>query len=780
MTVTPGNGISRRGVIGTAAAVAAVGWSAGSGTGWAAPRAAGGAEGLHERMVRAAAPRWRRMPGDWKDGPFLGNGLLGVQVYRGATANSVKVMVSHSQVQDQRPQWRAPYGFSRLPIGHFDLTLAGEVTGVDWTLDLWDAELRGTVTTTRGSVRFSMLVHNTRAALLISTRPSAGEEDAAWSFTWMSATSPRTKDKPADYTGNPDPSVGSAGDTGATRYVEQPLIAGGGWTTAWRERRVGSGRLLAAHIVYRFPEDLSRTTELAVAEVARTLSFDPDDLVREHRDWWHRFYRRSLLSVPDKRIQDFYWIQLYKAACATRAGGPSMSEWGPWYPETGGSWTAVWWNLNVQIATWLIQGSNHLELDSVTSTFKDFEEFLPLSVPPEYQDGQTYALAHPSDWKLRPGAKTVGIPGTSTKTDNNGNLIWAMHNVWLSYRHTMDVSIVRDVLFPILVKAANFYDHFLYEGSDGRLHLPLTRSPEWADAEDCTYDLSLLRWGCATLLDCLRILRTDHPRAARWREILRRMVDYPRDPTGIMIGAGKPLTESHRHFSHMLWLYPLHELNWDRPADREIMRTTFDHWIKDRGLWAGYSYAVASSMASVIERPEEALDFLTFFTDGNVVHQTWGARMTPNTMYVEDTNLGIESPLTAAQSVLDTAVQSHGGIVRVFPSVSRRWPDFSVQALRTQGAFLIDADRSGGRTRWVRVHSEAGAPLVLQHGIDGAIDVRDEHGRRLRYRETGAGRIEVPLGRGETAVVLRRGTDADLGPRDVPAVGDSKPWGLPD
>ncbi|WP_199813937.1 SDR family NAD(P)-dependent oxidoreductase [Streptomyces sp. NRRL F-5135] len=119
-------------------------------------------------------------------------------------------------------------------------------------------------------------------------------------------------------------------------------------------------------------------------------------------------------------------------------------------------------------------------------------------------------------------------------------------------------------------------------------------------------------------------------------------------------------------------------------------------------------------------------------------------------------------------------------VVWVFPSVSRRWPDASVQGLRTQGAFLVDADRSGGRTRWVRVHSRAGAPLVLQHGIDGAIDVRDEHGRRLRHRETAAGRIEVPLGPGETAVVLRRGTHADLGPRDVPAVGDSKPWGLPD
>ncbi|MGO4760565.1 glycoside hydrolase family 95-like protein, partial [Streptomyces sp. 2MCAF27] len=170
----------------------------------------------------------------------------------------------------------------------------------------------------------------------------------------------------------------------------------------------------------------------------------------------------------------------------------------------------------------------------------------------------------------------------------------------------------------------------------------------------------------------------------------------------------------------MLWLYPLGELDWDRAGDRDIMRTTFDHWVGDRALWAGYSYGVASSMASRMERPEDALDFLTFFTDGKVVNNAW---MTPNTMYVEGGNLATESPLTATQSILDMAVQSHGGVVRVFPSLSRRWPDASVQSLRTQGAFLVDADRSGGRTRWVRVHSEAGAPLVLAHGIESAVDV---------------------------------------------------------
>ena len=37
-------------------------------------------------------------------------------------------------------------------------------------------------------------------------------------------------------------------------------------------------------------------------------------------DW---YYPRGFLSVPDQKLQSFYWIQLYKIASGTRAGGPA-------------------------------------------------------------------------------------------------------------------------------------------------------------------------------------------------------------------------------------------------------------------------------------------------------------------------------------------------------------------------------------------------------------------------------------------------------------------------
>ncbi|MFD4945124.1 hypothetical protein ACFWNT_21940 [Streptomyces sp. NPDC058409] len=766
---------SRRHFVGAAAGTSAL-WLAGSRTAWAAaaPAPTGHPDaGIYEKTVRDAAMTWRTLPTGWQQAPFLANGYLGAQLYAGKTANTLKLMLSHSQVQDQRGQWRGGIGFSRLPIGYFTLTLAGEITAVDWTLDLYDAELRGTVTTTRGSLEFSALVQNDTSALLISTGPTPGEESAAWSFQWLPAATTRSSGKPEDYTANPDPRVGDG-------FVEQPLLAGGGWTTAWREQREGTGRLLAVHLVHRFPGQVSQATTAALRAVDRTLATDPDRLVDRHRTWWHAYYRRSFLSVPDKRLQSFYLTQLYKLAASTRAEGPTISEWGPWFPEVGNNWTAVWWNLNVQIGMAPIHGSNHPELDSVTGAFRRFEHNLPTSVPVDYRDGESYALGHPSDWQLRAGdTYDVGAPGSDHVSDNFGNLTWALHNVWQSYRHSMDLSVLRDVVYPILAKAINFYAHFLHEGPDGRLHLLETRSPEYANAEDCTYDLSLVRWGVRTLIASAKLLRNNDPRLKRWQDIDQRLTPYAEDPAaGVMIGKDVPLADSHRHHSHLLWLYPLRERNWDRAGDRDVMQRSMDHWVSMQQLWHGYSYATASSMYSVMDEPEKALDFLTFFTDLKVVAD---CQMTVNTMYREGKNLALESPLSAAQSMLDMVVQGHEGVVKVFPSVSDRWADASIASLRTQGAFLVDADRSGGATRWVRVHSEAGAPLTLDHSIAGRIDVRDAHGRPLHWRETGPGRITVALPRGGTATVTPHGArHPGTGPRDVPSNGAWTRWGLPD
>lgn len=149
----------------------------------------------------------------------------------------------------------------------------------------------------------------------------------------------------------------------------------------------------------------------------------------------------------------------------------------------------------------------------------------------------------------------VGSPGSGAET---GDLTWALHNVWLSYRHSMDKSLLRDTIYPVLRRAINYYLHFLAPGSDGKLHLPSTLSPEYpvVPPQDTNYDLALIRWGCRTLIDSAELLGIDDESKPRWQEVLAKLTPYPVDDNGFMIGADTPYAQSHRHYSHLLMVYP--------------------------------------------------------------------------------------------------------------------------------------------------------------------------------------------------------------------------------
>ncbi|TLS46690.1 Tat pathway signal sequence domain protein [Streptomyces montanus] len=729
---------------------------------------------------------WQRMPKTWYEGPYLGNGFLGSGIYAepspeagtgtdagtGAeTFQAVRFNVQHSEVQDHRPQFGSLFGLARLPIGHFTLEPVGTITGLDWRLGLRDAELTGTLTTDRGTLTIRALVHTTRSVLAVEVTPSEGERDFTWVFHPAKAISPRAdfRPLPEGYAANPP---AETGDHDGVSAAVQPLLSGGQHVTAWRERTWGGTRTLYAHVAHSYPKSTALGRALAAVRDASKLSYDL--LAVAHRAWWRAFYRKGFLSLPDARIQRFYWIQLYKTASAARRDAPVMATCGPWVEST--PWPATWWNLNVQLEYWLIHGSNHLELDAVTRALSEFRDNLKAEMAPAYR-ADSLGVPRTTDASLVNGGPTgpvlgygVGIPGQDPPTPEVGNLTWALHNVWLSYRHTMDESILRDVLFPLLRKAINYYLHFLEPGSDGKLHLPATFSPEYGgNSRDCNYDLMLLTWGCRTLLDSAELLGIDDELAPRWREVLAKRVAYPTDENGFMIGADIPFAKSHRHYSHLLAVYPLYELTGRTADEKALIEKSLAHWVGFEGALQGYTFTGAASMSALLGKGEDALSYLG---------QLMTRFIQPNTMYKE-TGPVIETPLSAAQSLHDMICQSWGGVIRVFPALPAAWADLTVHNFRTQGAFLLSAVRKAGVTRWVRLLSEAGAPCVVRHGIAGPIEVRDSRGRPLRYESVDDGAIQVRLPEGESALITAKGDRPDLRITPVEPNEEAPRWGLP-
>ena len=76
-----------------------------------------------------------------------------------------------------------------------------------------------------------------------------------------------------------------------------------------------------------------------------------------------------------------------------------------------------------------------------------------------------------------------------------------------------------------------------------------------------------------------------------------------------MIGRGVKLTGRHRHWSHLMAIYPLLTLTPEAPADRELIDRSLTHW-HSFGRAMGYSFTGGACMAALLGDGERALGFL--------------------------------------------------------------------------------------------------------------------------------------------------------------------------
>ena len=73
----------------------------------------------------------------------------------------------------------------------------------------------------------------------------------------------------------------------------------------------------------------------------------------------------------------------------------------------------------------------------------------------------------------------------------------------------------------------------------------------------------------------------------RWQDVLANLTEFPTDENGYRIGRDQPFDTSHRHYSHLLMIYPYYIVNDDQPEHRDLIRTSVGHWMRSTGAFAG-------------------------------------------------------------------------------------------------------------------------------------------------------------------------------------------------
>ena len=634
------------------------------------------------------------------------------------------------------------YQNPRLPIGAMELVYQGNIKDFNMRLDLYHAQLLGHLKTDLGEIDFQLLVHTREMLIMFFYQTTGNATLEEWEFIPAAAFSPRQQfgiETKQDfrirkgYTGYDAPQIKKNKDQGfscQSLYDSYENIVG------WRVLEREAGYCLLVSI-----EQGKNGTVQRMKEYLNSFK-EPEAIIPEHFAWWETYYQKSYISIPDKKLLGFYWIQIYKLACATRdrQNTPVIDNQGPWSCDST-PWPATWWNLNVQLSYMSCYTSNHVEMShSLSNNLMKYFDNLIENVPEEYRYDSA-GIGTVSDQELR---SPVRKPGTDAGVGFRelGNLTWVMHNCWLYYQVTMDHLYLQKLVYPLLKRCINYYLHFLNKGEDGYYHLPETSSPEYGkDCKDCNYDLALLRFGCKTLLQCVNILGISDEKEKIWEDVLDNLTPYPTNENGFMIGADLPYEYSHRHFSHLLMIYPLYDITLDDKEMIPLLRRSVEHWWSMPELLTGFSCTYGSLLWSALGDGDKALFYL---------RKLWEGKLLPNTLYMEAGPV-IETPLSGIQSILEMMLQSHGGVIRLFPAMPSEWKNACFEKLLAQGGFEVSAEYRDGELSFVELKNNYGNPCILEAKSWEWAELSDTHITILSKT-----RISIELSIGEKIAIYKK------------------------
>jgi alpha-L-fucosidase 2 len=445
---------------------------------------------------------------------------------------------------------------------------------------------------------------------------------------------------------------------------------------------------------------------------------------QSHSAWWRDFWNKSAISIPDTVLEKQWYLEQYKFGSAARPEGPPISLQAVWTADNGKlpPWKGDFHHdLNTQLSYWPAYSGNHLDLEAgylnwlwkYRETFKKYTGTYfatsGMNVP-----GVTTLTGEPmGGWIQYSLGPTVGC--------------WLAQHFYLHWVYSKDKIFLREKAYPWLRDVAIFLDQISVKDSNGMRKLPLSSSPEIHDnsinawfQQTTNFDLAFIRWTFEKAAE-LAEESGNQEEAKRWESELREWPSFALDNSGgLAFAPGQPYAESHRHFSHLLGWHPLGIIDWSNgEKDQEIIRATLKN-LENNGpdWWCGYSYSWLGNLYARAFMGDKAAETLRIFSDNFCL---------PNSFHVngEQHDKGyskfkyrpftLEGNFAFAAGIQEMLIQSHTGIIRVFPAIPSGWKDVSFSTLRAEGAFLVSAIQKEGKVERINIHSEMGGTCKLKN-----------------------------------------------------------------
>ena len=453
-----------------------------------------------------------------------------------------------------------------------------------------------------------------------------------------------------------------------------------------------------------------------------------------HMAYWAPYWQKSVVCVPDTVVQHQYDREVYKFGSASRRDSYPISLQSVWTADDGRlpPWKGDYHHdLNTQLSYWPAYSGNRLDegmayLNTLWNQRQVHREF-------------TRTLYGKEGLNV-PGTCSLDghiIPGWTAYTMSQTTGAWLAQHFYLHWKYSADDEFLSSRGYPYLRDVALFLEQQSHVDGQGVRRLEFSSSPEINDnrleswfPDFTNFDLSLMHFAfraAGEMADALGI----QAEAAHWRELEAQLPAYALDEKGALCFAPSlPYNQSHRHFSHAMAIHPLGLIDISHgPEEKQIVEATLAG-LHEYGpdWWCGYSYSWLANLEARARHGSEACEALRTFAQCFVLRNSFHANGDQSKsgksrfLYRPFT---LEGNFAFASGVQEMLMQSHTGVINVFPAIPAEWKNVRFERLRARGAFLVSAEMKDGALASLSIYSEKGGRLRIRHPQTGEIIERD-------------------------------------------------------
>lgn len=467
--------------------------------------------------------------------------------------------------------------------------------------------------------------------------------------------------------------------------------------------------------------DQNQSPSLDTISLSKLLNKGFDDAFKQHQVWWNNHWKKSALQVPDTILQKQWYITRYLMGAASRKNAPPISLQAVWTADNGkiAPWKGDFHHdLNTELSYWPFYSANDL---AGASVFIDHLE----------KNKATYKAYTKSYFK----SNGLNVPGVTTlKGTEMGGWIqyalsptissWLAHHYDQQWKYSMDKNFLRNTAYPWFKEVAIFLEEITRINAGGFRQLPLSSSPEFHDnsaqawfKQTTNYDLALMKYVVSRASSLAKLLGKTSE-ADRWNNLAKSFPELSVSSRGgLAVAPSVPYDFSHRHFSHLMAIYPLGllkketHLNLIKQSLRELDSIGSSGWV-------GYSFAWQGNLYAHLGDGEKAANALRIFSEafclpnnGFHVNGDQSGKGYANATYRPFT---LEGNFAFASGLQDMLIQSHAGFIEIMPAIPTDWKNCSFKQLRTEGAFLVSAEKVEGSLKTILVKANATGPLKIK------------------------------------------------------------------